>query len=760
MNIFVSGEFLGLEASAWLAFLIDLFIKGSLVLLIGLACEKLLKRSSASVRSFLWTAIIFILLLFPLATNFYFSPAEKEAEGIAEAGSAFIQILESPVEKEDFGVAEAISIESISSDQGVSNKDKTENPGGAFTLPHWSLLLATIWILGVIISVMFTLYKFAGSRRLLSATCSLDALNIEKAIAVVRRKLGIKRQVRVMLSARLDIPCIAGLFRPVLVLPIVATTWEKEKLESVIFHELAHVKRVDLLRLVILELACAVHWMNPLIWHMAAKYRLEVENACDDFVINSGIKKSSYARQLFDFISLLNSAENVPTGVMTMARKSTLESRVTNILSDEKGRKPLGKWGAVAISLLLIMTILPLTAMKFLGSSNLMAELTAPNDGAELEEILRYFPYVGYQEIYHKDFDALRKSENAKTFSRLFEPEHPLLNMVVEALPQKSRKGIASITVAKTKDTVVFYPDPTKKDARGLPFVKELSTEEGRKKFRGARISMFEQDKLTLFANIGDVIAVVRYGDNPAMFEVGMGTITTLIDGKPAYQKAEGGFYFYPADNGEMLVARKLEDLKRMLAASKGEMPGVMEMTNLNELPSYKQDLGQIWQLMNFSNNYEFERQYYTNKVSDPNVPDKLKTNYNVILTNIKRVEKLQPIVFIVNTYKVGKEIEKVTMELCGDAEAGKRRFDKSWTNTRTRPDWGFSTYMRNYGNVPASKEFHDALEKKVTRKLDKNLIIATAKIDDKLLATARKAKEGIDDWRQQQKEAKAAKKK
>lgn len=750
---------MGMDVSFWLEILLNLVLKGSLILILGFIAARLLSGSSASSRSFLWTAIILFLLFTPLISYlpdmFSWNAAGENVDSGNE--QLFLKINKTF----DDGVEEEFRVagENLTAKRMLPAEDlaTSKTTSGGKNIFNWPLILVSIWISGVIIMMMSTLYKFQSSRSLINKSCSLDAGDISQAIAIVRRKLQIRKQVEYILCDKVTIPCVAGFFKPVLILPEDATTWEKNKLISVIFHELGHVRRSDIFRLAALELACAINWINPLVWLAAKNLKLEIENACDDYVINAGVKNSSYARQLFEFIVLLNNAEKPPTGVMTMARKSTLEKRVVNILSEKNRRKPMGIAGTLLISLALILTLVPLTAMRFLDSSSVNTAVNY-DDREDLDRILRYFPYTGYQEIYHKDFAALRKAENAKVFSRLFEPEHQLYRMIMETIPEKDQKKLTSLTVAKTIRTVVLTTVEGKVDERGMPFAPELNTAEGKKKFRGARLNMFEQDKQTLFANVGETIATLRY-QGQILKEVGPKSEEKILDGRTA-TRLPGGFWMYQPEEGVILMAQRFEDLKKMIEAGNIDTTPLMETTSISELTSYYQDLGPIWQLQSFTGNYDYERQFYKNKVDDPDVPANLKTNYNTILTNLARVEQKKPIVFIVNTFKVGKEIEKVTMELCGDKQAADRRFDKSWINTSTRPDWGFETYMKNYSNVPASKEFHDALEKKVSRTLDKNLITARATIDEGLLKLAREAREGIDDWRQEEKGKRASEKK
>jgi hypothetical protein len=74
-------------------------------------------------------------------------------------------------------------------------------------------------------------------------------------------------------------PCVSGLFRPILVLP------KEEVEEEVLVHELLHKKYGDVWINYILHLVRVLNWFNPLIWYVTAVILNDSEALCDQRVL-------------------------------------------------------------------------------------------------------------------------------------------------------------------------------------------------------------------------------------------------------------------------------------------------------------------------------------------------------------------------------------------------------------------------------------------------------------------------------------------
>lgn len=78
-------------------------------------------------------------------------------------------------------------------------------------------------------------------------------------------------------------PMLLGYLKPMILLPEVE--YSPGEREAVLAHERAHFRRGDVWYKLVLLLACAVHWFNPVVWLMARRAGQDMEFACDELVI-------------------------------------------------------------------------------------------------------------------------------------------------------------------------------------------------------------------------------------------------------------------------------------------------------------------------------------------------------------------------------------------------------------------------------------------------------------------------------------------
>lgn len=119
---------------------------------------------------------------------------------------------------------------------------------------EWGILLSALWLTGcaAVLLGQGTAYLLAR-RRVMKRAIALTGY--EK----LAEQLCPRRSVRFFRVNGLGSPMTLGVFRPMVLLP------QGEIRQAAVRHELIHVRRWDAAWKLLLLLACAVHWFNPLV---------------------------------------------------------------------------------------------------------------------------------------------------------------------------------------------------------------------------------------------------------------------------------------------------------------------------------------------------------------------------------------------------------------------------------------------------------------------------------------------------------------
>ena len=165
---------------------------------------------------------------------------------------------------------------------------------------------------------------------------------------------GIPATVSIRMSPGLLEPGIVGVFRPVLLLPEgIVERLTPSELETVLAHELCHVRRRDNLFASIHMIAEAVFWFHPMIWWAGARMVEEREGACDEEVLSLGNQPEVYAGAILSVCKLYNES---PLACVSGVTGAGIRRRIEAIMTNRAARglnhaKKLLLAGAAAVAL-------------------------------------------------------------------------------------------------------------------------------------------------------------------------------------------------------------------------------------------------------------------------------------------------------------------------------------------------------------------------------------------------------------------------
>jgi beta-lactamase regulating signal transducer with metallopeptidase domain len=151
--------------------------------------------------------------------------------------------------------------------------------------------------------------------------------------------------LRIVESDRIASPALAGIVRPVLVLPRgLIRRLSDDELAAILRHETAHLKRHDVLIGLLASLACCVHWFNPLIWLAEARFRAERELACDAIALaGTGDRNGvAYGRTLLKLLDEFPPPRHPATGsIGLLGSRRAVRRRIEAILAGRRKYWPL-----------------------------------------------------------------------------------------------------------------------------------------------------------------------------------------------------------------------------------------------------------------------------------------------------------------------------------------------------------------------------------------------------------------------------------
>ncbi len=267
-------------------------------------------------------------------------------------------------------------IETDVHDAGVASVSQLVQTEQSFEF-SWAKTNLTIWFVGVLVCLVRKSWQHLTLQRLLKRCTKIDSEAWINAVAEASQSLGLQQSVSLLRLHEAQSPLTAGLLRPVVVLPGDAEEWQPARRRLVLLHELAHVKRRDVLTQTAAGLVSAFYWFNPFCWVGLVQMRKLRELACDDLVLSCGQQPADYADVLLD-VARSYRHRNFSTAV-GMAHSSNVESRILAILDKARSRVSLTRRAA------LLLLASATTLVLLIGSARLesQAEPLAADDVAE-----------------------------------------------------------------------------------------------------------------------------------------------------------------------------------------------------------------------------------------------------------------------------------------------------------------------------------------------------------------------------------------
>lgn len=190
--------------------------------------------------------------------------------------------------------------------------------------PVWPWLLAAVWSVGTVVVLASWWRQW---RRVAAALAGATPVRLDAEYGA--------GGLTVLSSPLIPEPGVVGILRPRLLLPQgLAGRLTSAQLRALLVHERCHVRGHDNLVAVVHMAVEAIWWFHPMVWWIGRRHVEERERACDEAVLQAGIRPQDYAEGLLE---VCRQSVGAPPAWVAGVGGSHLRGRVEAIMRHEMG---------------------------------------------------------------------------------------------------------------------------------------------------------------------------------------------------------------------------------------------------------------------------------------------------------------------------------------------------------------------------------------------------------------------------------------
>jgi beta-lactamase regulating signal transducer with metallopeptidase domain len=284
------------------------------------------KRAWPQLRYALWLLVLVKLVLPPTLTSPLSLTSQIPAwaqEAVAAATSTPFPPADTQATKSSPGAAGVSSVTGGATVAGAVTADTAKAQGGSLAEPtgadvsmrngatetlsgppttlaaaaalSWAVYALGIWLTGVAAlaaGLHIRLRQMAtehAETRPQEVPAWFDGLLAETA-----RELGLRRVPQVVFSGKVCCPAVFGVFRPVLLFPADQVPMTQREARHILLHELAHIRRGDLLVHGGYMILVTLYWFNPLLW-LVRRHIQNLRELCCDATVATHLREETAA---------------------------------------------------------------------------------------------------------------------------------------------------------------------------------------------------------------------------------------------------------------------------------------------------------------------------------------------------------------------------------------------------------------------------------------------------------------------------------
>jgi TonB family protein len=377
--------------------LLDIAVRGTIVLLLGLVACASLRRGAPALRHAV------------LAATLVAAPLVGPVGALLPAFEVALPRIDAPEPARTALASIAVTSDRVDTATTPASPASI-TPAVSTTARSWPSILAGVWALGTLLALAHLLLSLFRLARVTRTARPVSDRRWHSTLAAATRAAGLEGDVRLRESPRRDLLATWGWRRPYLLIPRSANDWPTTRIAMVLDHELAHVQRGDWAWQIIASLVRALFWWNPLAWLACHRLSLESERACDDAVLARGIAPQVYAEQLVAVARALHAPQLLPAVAVPMARPSTLQRRITAMLQPDRHRTVPGRLSTALLVGSLLTLLVPVAVIRGTAAQAPLEGVVYDPTGAVVPEVRLVLTGAG------KKLDATTDAEGRFAF--------------------------------------------------------------------------------------------------------------------------------------------------------------------------------------------------------------------------------------------------------------------------------------------------------------------------------------------------------
>jgi len=163
-------------------------------------------------------------------------------------------------------------------------------------------MVVVIWFILFLTRFVKLLSGLVYAQRIRHYQTRLAPTEWQQRLEELLAKLKISRPILLLESALIQVPVVVGYLKPAVLVPIgMLAHLPADQVESILLHELAHIRRKDYLFNLVQHIIDTLFFFNPALIWISSLIRTERENCCDDIAIRETRSRRQLIEALVSF---------------------------------------------------------------------------------------------------------------------------------------------------------------------------------------------------------------------------------------------------------------------------------------------------------------------------------------------------------------------------------------------------------------------------------------------------------------------------